>query len=288
MSNQNHNILAIEVGSSRVKVGWFPSAGACASEKPAANLPIVAAPRTLPEPSAVFRAEHRRDEAEWTGEVAARLSELLLPEGTICIVAAVHRAAAESLQSRVLKRQSLSQVIKLTRSDVSVEANVNEPSRIGIDRLLNALAANHIRQAGRPAIVVDVGTAMTVNLISADGVFQGGAILAGPMTALRALHSATSSLPLLGRDVLEAAPAPVGKSTEHAMAAGAYWGAIGAARELIARTATACRQSPEVFLTGGASAGLAPHIGFGEEPARHIPDLILSGIRLAAEGILAR
>lgn len=288
MNESSQNILAIEVGSSRVKVGWFPAAGACASEKPAADLPIVAAPRTLPEPSEVFRVEHKRDEAEWTGEVAARLGELPLPRGTICIVAAVHRAAAESLLSRVLQLQSWSQVIALARSDVPIEANVSEPSQVGIDRLLNALAANHIRQPGRPAIVVDIGTAMTVNLISADGVFQGGAILAGPITALRALHSATSSLPLLGRQVLEAAPAPVSKSTEDAMAAGTYWGAVGAARELIARTAATCDQSPEIFLTGGASAGLAPHIRLGEEPARHIPDLILSGIRLAAEGIVAR
>jgi type III pantothenate kinase len=171
---------------------------------------------------------------------------------------------------------------------VPIEANVKEPSRVGIDRLLNSLAANQVRQPNRPAIVVDVGTAMTVNLISADGVFQGGAILTGPMTALGALHSATSSLPLLDSEALDTAPAPVGKDTEDAMAAGAYWGAVGAARELIARTAATCDQSPEIFLTGGASAGLAPEIGLGDRPARHMPHLVLSGIRLAAEGILAR
>jgi type III pantothenate kinase len=282
------NILAIEVGSSRVKVGWFPAGGVCASEKPAANLPIVQSPSSLPEPVEVFRVEHKRAVKDWTDEVQSRLDQLALPDDAVCVVAAVHRSAADTLQSQVLLQQLSSRVVTLTHQDVPIAAEVNEPSRVGIDRLLNALAVNRVRQPSRPAIIVDIGTAMTVNVVSADGAFQGGAILAGPMTALSALHTATSSLPLLGCNVLNAAPPPLGKCTEAAMAAGAFWGAVGAARELIARSAATCERTPEVFLTGGASAGVASYIGLGGEPARHMPHLILSGIRLAAAGILAR
>jgi type III pantothenate kinase len=128
---------------------------------------------------------------------------------------------------------------------------------------------------------------MTINLISADGVFQGGAILAGPVTSLAALHHATASLPLLGAEALESPPPVVGKCTEEAMAAGAFWGAVGAARGLVERIAATCAQPPDVLLTGGASRGVAPFIGLADRPARHIPHLVLSGIRIAAERVLA-
>jgi len=281
---QASNLLAIEVGSSRVKLGWFPGDGVCASEKPVGNLPI-AAPALL-EPTEVFRIEHRRGDRQWIEEVESRLAEMDLPTETVCVLAAVHQRAAETLRRDVLVRQNWSRIETLTRDDIAIEVDVKEPARVGIDRLLNALAVNRVRSPQRPAIVVDMGTAMTVNLISENGVFQGGAILAGPMTALGALHTATSSLPLLGSEVFEAPPAAVGKSTDEAMASGAYWGAVGAARQLIERMAATCTNAPEVFLTGGAARGLAAHVGLGEHPARHLPQLVLSGIRLAADGML--
>lgn len=281
---QASNLLAIEVGSSRVKLGWFPADAACTSEKPVGNLPIAGA--VLPEPAEVFRVEHRRDERQWIAEVESRITELALPPETVCVLAAVHQRAAELLRKQVLTRQSWSRIETLNRDDLAIDVDVKEPGRVGIDRLLNALAANRVRSPEQPAIVVDMGTAMTVNLISASGVFQGGAILAGPMTALAALHTATTSLPLLGPEVFETPPTAVGKSTEAALASGAYWGAIGAARQLIERMAATCSAAPEVYLTGGAARGLAAHVGFGDRPARHLPQLVLSGIRLAAEGIL--
>jgi type III pantothenate kinase len=198
----------------------------------------------------------------------------------------VHQRAAETLRKRVLALQPWSRIETLTRDDIAIEVDVKEPARVGIDRLLNATAVNRVRSPQRPAIVVDMGTAMTVNLISENGVFQGGAILAGPMTALGALHMATSSLPVLGSEVFEAPPPAVGKSTDEAMASGAYWGAVGAARQLIERTAATCIDAPEVFLTGGAARGLAAHVGLGDHPARQLPQLVLTGIRLAADGML--
>jgi type III pantothenate kinase len=202
-------------------------------------------------------------------------------------MAAVREAAAETLRQRVLVDQPWTQVVALTRDDIAVTANVKEPGRVGIDRLLNALAANRMRRPDNPAIVVDMGTAMTVNLISSDGVFQGGVIAAGPVTALGALHAATASLPLLGPELLEHPPAVIGRSTDDAMASGAFWGAVGAANELIERIAASCDCPPNVFLTGGAAHGIAPFIRLADHPARHLPNLILSSIRIAADGIVA-
>jgi type III pantothenate kinase len=285
MINSSYNILAIEVGSSRVKLGWFPAAGACASEKPAGNLPI-AAP-LLPEPSEVFWIDHRRDTDEWIAEVDARLTELPIAANTICVIAAVNSKVAAELQERALAKHEWARTVRLQHSDIPIQANVKEPNRVGMDRLLNALAANHRRHPKSSVIVVDIGTAMTVNFITADGVFQGGAILAGPITSLAALHHATSSLPLLGNEAIEAPPPVVGKNTEEAMAAGAFWGTVGAARGFIEGIAATYDERPHVIVTGGAARGVWLWIlNAGGKPATYIPDLVLSGIRLAAERFL--
>jgi type III pantothenate kinase len=276
---QRPGMLAFEVGSSRIKLGWFPSAAACASEKASLSLPI--APPALPEPAEVFRIDHRCEERAWLAEVNARLDELALPAEAECLVAVVRQPVAEVLVRDVLRERSWGRLETLRREQIPLAVDVREPQRLGIDRMLNAVAANRLRRPERAAIVVDMGTAMTVNFVSADGVFRGGAILAGPATTLTALHGATSSLPLLGHDMLSTAPPVVGKSTAEAMAAGAYWGAIGAVRQIIERMAAGCEADPDVVLTGGAAETVAEHIGLGERPARFVPHLVLAGIRLS-------
>ena len=81
------------------------------------------------------------------------------------------------------------------RDFLPIRVNVDFPDKVGIDRLFGALAARAMVPPGTPAITVDVGTAATVNLIDADGVFQGGAILPGPRLMARALNEFTAKLP---------------------------------------------------------------------------------------------
>ncbi len=83
------------------------------------------------------------------------------------------------------------------RSRFPVQLDVDSPERVGTDRLLNAVAANRLRQAHQGAIVVDSGTATTIDLISSNGVFCGGAILPGLLLSARALHEYTSVLPFV-------------------------------------------------------------------------------------------
>ena len=82
-------------------------------------------------------------------------------------------------------------------------------------------------------MIVDVGTAITVDLVSADGAFLGGSILPGIQMAARALHHFTDLLPLVNVSDLSTPPPPLGTSTESAMQAGLFWGAVGAIRQLI-------------------------------------------------------
>jgi type III pantothenate kinase len=149
---------------------------------------------------------------------------------------------------------------------------------VGVDRLLDAVAANALRPAGRAAVVIDIGTAITVDLVTADGAFQGGAILPGMTTSARALHEFTDMLPLV--DELDAPPPPVGKATVEAMRSGLFWGVIGAVRELIARYSESLDVPPCVFVGGGGSRVVAGLLG---PDVIHEPDLALTGIALAAQ-----
>jgi type III pantothenate kinase len=287
MTMQNeHSMLAIDVGSSCAKLGWFPTGnGACASDKPASNFPI-AAP-LLPTPQERIQVRHKdRSAADWLAEVERWIDELPAIANTDCALASVHASAGGALEES-LRLRPYRRCIRVTSSNVGIEARVKEPVRVGVDRLLAALAINQLRRPDSPAISVDMGTATTVDLIAADGSFEGGAILAGPMLSLSALHGATSSLPRLAGDLLTQPPAAVGKSTSQAMAAGAYWGAVGAVRELVTRLAEQCATAPELYLTGGAADDFAEQLAQGDRPLRHVPHMVLAGIRLAAQRIAA-
>src|SRR6185312_7996787 len=110
------------------------------------------------------------------------------------------------------------------------------------------------RSADRAAIIVDLGTAITVDLLEAGGAFAGGAILPGIATSARALDERTDALPRVPLEFLDKPPVPLGKSTVSAIESGIYWGAIGAIRELIGQLAAPLKRAPDVFITGGASA----------------------------------
>jgi type III pantothenate kinase len=116
-------------------------------------------------------------------------------------------------------------------------------------------------------------------LLSADGAFEGGAILPGIRMAARALHEMTDLLPQLDMVELEGLPPVVGRSTLEAIRAGLFWGTIGAIRALAQENARAARAEPDIFLTGGAAPAVAMLLG---PTARYVASLVLSGIALAA------
>ena len=109
-----------------------------------------------------------------------------------------------------------------------LEIDVRAPERVGTDRLAAAVAANELRAPQRSAIVVDAGTAVTVDLITSDGVFRGGAILPGIQTAAQALAERDRCPAAVG----ESRPLqrPGGRSAnrrQEAMRSGIVWGCVG-------------------------------------------------------------
>lgn len=274
------DFLAIEVGSSRIKLGKFAAARGCTSDRPEQMLPIAAQP--LAEPLESLALPHGRDlSGTAENELSSWIAEHFISEPQSCFAAVQPNVAAQLVE--FFAAMGWQAPRQLTWRDMPLEVRVDEVAQAGIDRLLTAVAANLLRDPQRPAIVVDLGTAGTVNLVSADGAFEGGAILPGMALAASALHAGTSNLPQLDPTTLEESVSPLGKNTDAAIAAGVYWGVVGAIRELVAQLADQCPQAPQLFVTGGAAPQVVRHLALSGEPARHLPHLVLSAIRLVAE-----
>jgi type III pantothenate kinase len=244
--------VAVDVGNSRMKLGLFECA-------PAEGLPAPCRTLDLPALGADLAA------------VAAWLSPREASE-IAWYIGSVHRAASTRLVDWLQSYNAQPPMTLLASIDLPLVVALPRPDMVGIDRLLDGVAANVLREPGRAAVVVDLGTAITVDLLS------GGAILPGIGMSARALHEFTDLLPLIDMTALAAPPPALGTATREALCSGLYWGAVGGVRELIARL-TADRDRPQVFLSGGAAASVA---GLLSDEGVYVPHLTLSGIALAA------
>jgi type III pantothenate kinase len=210
------------------------------------------------------------------------------PGPAVILVASVHDAAAAVLEMALAEesatgRRPLRQR-RVGYADLPFLPAVTEPHRVGIDRLAAAAAAATGKPRGEGVIVVDCGTAATVDLVAPDGRFLGGAILPGPTLMARALAQGTSKLPEVRALEHADPPAMPGGNTREAIAAGIGWGMRGAIVELVARSRLALGPSAPVFVTGGWSRAILPAV----PGAIEMPDLVLLGIALAAERALSR
>jgi type III pantothenate kinase len=270
------NLIAVDIGNSRMKIGRFVRGGDSSSSDDS---------NKLPEPNATFDlAIDHATGGFATGKLTAWCDEHAADDAT-WYVASVHRGASDRLTSAVAEwakaARAAPSIRRLSYRDVSIEIRVDAPERVGIDRLLAALAADKLRRRDGTAVVVDLGTAITVDLLDAAGAFCGGAILPGIAMSARALAEHTDALPRVAMELLETPPAAVGKSTVPAIESGLYWGAVGAVRELIAQMSAGLPAAPDVFLTGGASAHVAELLAVNSAyEVRHEPHLVLAGIAL--------
>ena len=163
--------------------------------------------------------------------------------------------------------------------DLGLTVAMRNPDEVGADRLVNAVAAFHAYEG--PLLVLDFGTATTVDAVSADGVYLGGAIAPGVAISMEALFSRTARLPRID---MEPPDSPIGDSTLQAMRSGIYYGTLGGTRELCVRIGAELRRrdgrKPKLIATGGLSHWLpAGELGI----TAVVPDLTLNGLSLIWE-----
>jgi type III pantothenate kinase len=159
---------------------------------------------------------------------------------------------------------------------------LDDASTLGQDRVLCAFGA--YSRSKQACIVVDAGTAITVDFVDGEGTFHGGAIAPGVSMMLRALHEQTAVLPSVAYAPPDATRGPLGKETSHAMLLGVHEAAIGLVHRLIDRYAEYYGGYPRVVATGGDAAAL-----FGEDTLveQIVPDLQLVGICEAVRALAA-
>lgn len=253
----NSTLLAVDIGNSSTKLGWF------------GDMPLLN--DQLPAPSLV------RDCA-----TAQPLPEAVVQELPLGVaswkVASVHREAEKLLETWVRAHRPQDDFKTLNYRDLPLEVRVEFPERVGLDRLAAAVAGKFLAHR-RPAIVVDAGTAITVDLVSADGAFEGGVILPGFRLTAQALAAGTNQLPLATFTGQDQPPPVVGKNTDGAIRSGLFWGAVGAVREVIERMSASLSEQPHVFVTGGDLRHLAPLVS---PHSQFVPNMVLSGIAIAA------
>lgn len=156
-----------------------------------------------------------------------------------------------------------------------IELHVDSPRTVGVDRLLNAVAANVIRPPNTPLIIIDSGTATTVDVISSEGAFEGGAILPGFQLCSRALHQYTALLPRVSNDELTGDPPDaLGKTTRDALRSGLFWGQLGAVKEITRHLRETLPEETMTVVTGGAGRLIVPQL----PGAIHQPYLALQGL----------
>ncbi len=160
-----------------------------------------------------------------------------------------------------------------TKTGIAIKTD--NPREVGADRIANAVAAHSMFDD--PVIVVDFGTAITVDAITADGEYIGGAIAPGVETAAAALFSSTAQIP---RVELLPPPSAIGRNTITSVQSGVVFGTAALVDGLVERVRKELGDSAGVIATGGLAPMVIDH-------CRHIeriePDLTLHGLRLIFE-----
>ncbi len=181
-----------------------------------------------------------------------------------CLLSSVRRDALQLLQQHLRQRwQHTVQVVTCDMLPLQIE--VEFPQQVGIDRLLAALAALQLTPA-RPLVVIQAGSAVTVDLVSApkennaEGCFEGGAIVPGVPMMLRLLGQAADLLPQLDADDLLGLPALPGKNTEQAMRCGTASALVGGVIHLVERYRHEYGGELPIILSGGDGMRLSPYL----------------------------
>ncbi|HEX4133475.1 MAG TPA: type III pantothenate kinase [Bryobacteraceae bacterium] len=157
-------------------------------------------------------------------------------------------------------------------TDTGLRILYDNPSEVGADRIVNSVAALH--KYGGPCVIVDLGTAITFDAVSAKSEYLGGIIAAGIGISAEALFSRTARLPLVD---FRTPATLIGRNTVSSMQSGLYYGAIGAIDGIVARLIEELGSDTRVIGTGG-HAGM---IAGGSRYIRHVDEnLTLEGLRL--------
>ena len=182
-----------------------------------------------------------------------------------------------SLSSALLKYFGVEPLFIQSGIKTGLKLKYANPKEIGADRIAAAIGAVN-RHPERNLIVVDMGTATTIDVVTHDREYLGGAIMPGLKISVQALASGTSKLPTV--EIVKASH-PCGQSTIEAIQSGIYYGNAGAIREFVRQYSRQLfhDEKPFVIATGGFARTFEDYNLFNEI----VPELVLLGVKAALE-----
>jgi type III pantothenate kinase len=244
------NLLVVNVGNSRIAMGAFVGG----ELKNVVRLPA-------------------GDDAGWGAAIGELWEQIGGRENAAIAGASVNPPAAQKVQAAIEKACGQRMVWIGRDIELPLSVKTDSPKQTGVDRALNVAAA--YEQMQKACIIVDAGTAITVDCCSDTGEMLGGAISAGASMMLNALHEKTAQLPAVKLEIPDGA---FGNDTRQAILHGVYHGIRGMVKELAENYATELGSWPEIIATGGDAKLL-----FDGWELIHaiVPDLTLYGVALA-------
>ena len=224
----------------------------------------------------VWRVQTQREGT--ADEFGAAMHSLCSLSGVAFEAEGVVAASVVPTLDRTLERFAqrwLNAPIRMLNSgeEVGLPVDYSPEHAVGADRIANAIAALEISDP--PVVVVDFGTATTIDCVDATGCYAGGAILAGVDVSASALAAHTAKLPEID---LRAPGTVIGKTTRHSLQSGIVLGHAGAVNSLVQRTVEELGGTAKVIGTGGhceVFRDLCPSIDLIE------PNLTLDGLVIA-------
>jgi type III pantothenate kinase len=263
-------LVTIDVGNSRIKLGLFDHNGGAAAGR---QLPVYVQSTAVELDEEIPWSEL----AEWAEQAAGVI--------TLVVLGGVNPRGRDKVLDGWPASYWPTPMVLDNPFVLPLDIHVDSPRAVGVDRLLNAIAANVIRPPDTATIIIDSGTATTVDVVSAAGAFEGGAILPGFQLCSRALHQYTALLPRIANDELAGPPPlPLGKNTRDALRSGLFWGQLGAIKELIRHLGQQLPGEPLLVVTGGAGRLLVPQL----PKAIHEPYLTLQGLAIVGQRVLVQ
>ena len=256
------NIIAIDIGNSNINISLF-----------------------LDGTERFIESVSGDDEAKliaviekgWSRIPFSKSAKEKVKDGTV-VVSTVKPEWTKIVKQLVKERLDEKIVVVGAEIPLPMEMAVDEPEKVGTDRIAAAAAAYAVVE--QAVVVADFGTAITIDLVDENGVFLGGIIAPGLSIGAKALKEYTAKLPL----IKPSKPKSVwGKNTESAISCGVYYGAVGLLHEVVRRYAEEIDKWPYTVITGGDAALIKDDCEFIDA---FVPNLTIKGIALAYRNYL--
>jgi type III pantothenate kinase len=199
----------------------------------------------------------------------------------VLVVSVVDEALSRVLDAAARRRFGVTpEYIRSAQRARGVTNSYRDVWRLGADRWVSAVGA-HALAPGRTAVIANVGTALTIDAVSAGGRHRGGAIVPGPKTMVASLLSGTHGIQRRASGVRSTSRSLFATDTASALAAGAMFAAAAFIDRALLEAQRELKGRPLLILTGGAAPELQRYL---KTRARFVPDLVLRGLAEFAKG----